>query len=602
VRPSDWFLVGLPVDPTPGDAFGIRALAQKYADIAQIAGEASTGVRNARSSGSASAWVGDAAEVFRDRSSRMPGELLKANDSYQTVADALRAWAESVDDTQAQADRGLQHAREAAADRTRAMAALGAAELSWTTVHAQQLTYQTLQKAYSILPPPPGVTMPTDYQLRSVARNAQHAQASIASAQHAISDADARLAAARRLVLDAKATRDDAERRTVHQVHEAQGQAVKPSSVWEAIQSSAAWQAIVVIATVVLTIVSIVAIFVGGPLVWALIIAATVLLIVNALMSIAQGKDAWGELIMLGIGLIPGGRFIGLAAKGVDLLARAGAVGARIAGAIRAVTALVLRLGAGTVRVVQALGERVVGAAAELGSRAALALRVLAVKASLAAHLTFGGIGEHVESASTNLEDLWAMGNHLAGPAHVPTEGALGHYFSDLDQPHTPEDLQQYVTTFINPDGSFAYPPMHGFENGVSAPREFVPGTEGEPNVLVRIGDEGGGYLAPYGTTFQQSALPFSEINPYDADFAVKFYAIEQKFSAQFGHIAPVSYTTPGGTQLLLDSALPGAANGMWKVEQLVAAGILRRIEDLGTLPSIVGPTPVPLILQIPGL
>jgi len=32
------------VDPTPGDAFGIRALAQKYADIAQIAGEASTGV------------------------------------------------------------------------------------------------------------------------------------------------------------------------------------------------------------------------------------------------------------------------------------------------------------------------------------------------------------------------------------------------------------------------------------------------------------------------------------------------------------------------------------------------------------------------------
>jgi len=34
--------VGLPADPTPGDAFGIRALARTYGEITQIAGEAST--------------------------------------------------------------------------------------------------------------------------------------------------------------------------------------------------------------------------------------------------------------------------------------------------------------------------------------------------------------------------------------------------------------------------------------------------------------------------------------------------------------------------------------------------------------------------------
>src|SRR3954462_12566839 len=147
VRPSDWFLVGLPVDPTPGDAFGIRSLAGKYGEIAQIGGEASTGVRHGRSSGEASAWVGDAGDIFRDKSERMPGELAKANDSYELVAEALRTWAAALDDTQAQADRGLQQAREAHHDLSAAQAALHSAEWSWTTAHAQQLTYQTLTKA-----------------------------------------------------------------------------------------------------------------------------------------------------------------------------------------------------------------------------------------------------------------------------------------------------------------------------------------------------------------------------------------------------------------------------------------------------------------------
>ena len=160
--------------------------------------------------------------------------------------------------------------------------------------------------------------VPTDYQLRSVDRSAQQAQASIASAKHAIADADARLAAARALVLEAKERRDDAERTAVHQIAKAGDHAVKPSSIWEAIQSSAAWQAFVVIATVVLTIVSIVAIFVGGPIVWAIIAAATLVLIADALMQMSEGKDMTLTLILLVVGLIPGGRAISSAAKIAD--------------------------------------------------------------------------------------------------------------------------------------------------------------------------------------------------------------------------------------------------------------------------------------------
>ncbi len=324
MRPSDWFLVELPSDPTPGDAFGVRGLAAKYAAIAEVAGEASDGVTRARSSGAASAWIGDAADVFREKSYRMPGELAQANDSYSVVAAALKVWADAVDDTQAQADRGLQQARDAQADRMSAAAVLASAQSSWSTVHAQQLTYQRLQKNYASVPPPAGVALPTPDQLRSAARTASQSQASIATAQSRIADADARLAAARSLVLDAKARRDDAERTIVHRIAEAEDRAVKPSSAWEAIQDSAAWQTLVAVATVVLTIVSIVAIFVTGPLIWAIILAATLLLIVNALLSIAQGKDAWGEFALLVVGIIPGGRLLGLAVRGLSRAGRAG--------------------------------------------------------------------------------------------------------------------------------------------------------------------------------------------------------------------------------------------------------------------------------------
>jgi hypothetical protein len=303
-------LVDLGSDPTPGDAFGIRALAVKYSDIAVIAGEASDGVLRARTSGAASAWIGDAGDIFREKSHRMPGELAKANDSYSLVAEALRVWAESVDDTQAQADRGLQQAREAHADLSAAQAALGSAQSSWSTVHAQQLTYQKLTKDYASVPPPANVTMPTDYQLRSADRSAQQAHTSIAAAQSRIADADARLAAAKALVHAAKERRDDAERTVVHKIGAAQDHAVKPSSIWEAIQSSAAWQAFVQIATIVLTIVTIVAIFVGGPLVWAIILAATIVLLADALMQMSEGKDMTMTIVLLLVGLIPGGRGI----------------------------------------------------------------------------------------------------------------------------------------------------------------------------------------------------------------------------------------------------------------------------------------------------
>jgi hypothetical protein len=80
-------------------------------------------------------------------------------------------------------------------------------------------------------------------------------------------------------------------------------------------------------------------------------------------MSIAQGKDAWGELILLGIGLIPGGRLLGLAVKGVDLVARAGSIGARAASLIRLSASAVGRFGSAGVSMVFSTLNRAADAA-----------------------------------------------------------------------------------------------------------------------------------------------------------------------------------------------------------------------------------------------
>lgn len=592
VRPSDWFLVDYSSDPTPGDAFGIRSLAAKYADIATIAGDASDGVTRARSSGAASGWVGDAGDIFRDKSHRMPGELAKANDSYSMVADALRSWAESVDDTQAQADRGLQQAREAHADLASAQAALGSAQSSWSTVHAQQLSYQKLTKDYASVPPPSNVTMPTDYQVRSADRSAQQAQSSISAAQGRIADADARLAAAKALVNAAKQRRDDAERTIVHKIGSAEDHAVKPSSIWEAIQDSAAWQAVVVIATVVLTIVTIVAIFVGGPLVWALIIAATVLLMVNALMSIAQGKDAWGELIMLGIGLIPGGRLLALGGKLVMGISRLGEAGMRIAGAITRVTDTISRVGATTVRVVQSLADRAATAVTEAGARAALALRILTAKASLAAHLTFGHLGGGVEQvgSATSIHNLWAFGDPRLGPLNPPAFGPVGHFIEGLHQPQTMADAQSYLAEFHNlPGGKFDFPTSTGFTNNVSGVHTWQPG-----DILGRVGGEHGAYLAEPSVTFPQEALPLSNLNPYKPNLDLHAYEVVHPFASNYGPIAPNRITLPGGNQLQLDA---GLTTGINSVRGMLFHGLIREV-DLGVLPALL--PPIPDILRIP--
>ena len=74
-RPSDWYVVDLGGDPTPGEAWGVRSLAREYGEIAASARSASTVLKRVQSSGSSAVWVGEAAEVFREKLEDFPENI-----------------------------------------------------------------------------------------------------------------------------------------------------------------------------------------------------------------------------------------------------------------------------------------------------------------------------------------------------------------------------------------------------------------------------------------------------------------------------------------------------------------------------------------------
>ncbi|WP_348534939.1 putative T7SS-secreted protein [Pseudolysinimonas kribbensis] len=445
-----------------GDAFGIRQVAQKYTDIAYVAANAASVVRGMRASHSAEAWVGDAGSVFRSETDRMPGELSKADDSYSLVAAALGVWASALEDAQSQADRGLAQARDAHADLQSAQSAYDDARGSWSTAHAQQLSQQKLQKKYQDVPPPDGVSMPTDAQLRATSRNMSQSQSSMDAASAQVASANARLEAAKRLVMEAKAARDDAEKAAVTSITDAKGAAVKPSSVWEAIQDSAAWQAVVEIATVVLTIVSIVAIFVGGPLVWALVLAATALLVINALLTIAQGGNAWGDLLMLAIGLIPGGKVIALlgtaahVAGALTAVAAVARVGERLLPAVTRAGAAISRVADGVRSATGAL-QAVVRPITQAGlgsGRGAMAVRV-------AMHAVSGG---KFTDEGNIIVKHWSAIEHgpLSGGSDAVADTFRSSTYNQVVVTHDTM-LNRTVTDTLNANGDYVQQAGGGF-------------------------------------------------------------------------------------------------------------------------------------------
>ncbi len=109
-RPVDWSpLAGS--DPVPGDVHRTRSLATRYSSTAQ---EIREQVQNLRTLGENSDyWHADSGRTFSKHARELAGKVDKAQHRYTVVRDALRAWADDLEDVQHDADGALVRAKDA---------------------------------------------------------------------------------------------------------------------------------------------------------------------------------------------------------------------------------------------------------------------------------------------------------------------------------------------------------------------------------------------------------------------------------------------------------------------------------------------------------
>lgn len=319
-RPSDWNLVDLGADPTPGESWGVRALSGAYGNIATIAGEVSKIVDAVNTTSQSGIWIGAAGDTFRTKIDDLPTNARKCADSYGIARDAASLWAGKIDDTQARADTALAQARVAHEDLAAAKDALSQALAAQASSSRALSHTQNLYDLYKDAPPPAGVSVPTDWQLRQ-ARNASSGAASrVNSAQSSQADAQARLDAAKRLVAEAKSDYDDGARVVVARLSDAKDAGVRADTWWESIYHSDAWGVIVAVVTVVVIVAAIV---LSGGAALAILAVGGALLFADSLMAWQEGDMSTGEFALAAaLTFIPGGKLVGAAEKGLSAAAR----------------------------------------------------------------------------------------------------------------------------------------------------------------------------------------------------------------------------------------------------------------------------------------
>lgn len=328
---SEWQVLDLNGDPTPGDPGRIRELVGRLHQQTELIDRNVSRLRSVSADGGDLRMEGDYAPKFREVLSELPDELAKLGKAYRGCGTALSTFASSLEAAKAKSGTALRQGRDA---------------------HDQH--QGALREIRSLLPPDRQATFAT-----GLGPNDSLVEAAIADlnesvkAQVRIAARRARLAEsdqdrARRLALEAARLRGEAENHCANGIKDALNDSgIKNKSWWRKAWDTVSkpfrsWDDFVKLCGTVAMVAGVVALFISGPIGWALMAAALVagaVVFGDTLAKFASGKAGLGELAFSALGLIPGGRgVVSLAKLGRGLVGMArglGSAGKLVGGSLR---------------------------------------------------------------------------------------------------------------------------------------------------------------------------------------------------------------------------------------------------------------------------
>ncbi|SFC82475.1 RHS repeat-associated core domain-containing protein [Streptomyces aidingensis] len=305
-RASDWSPVDMDGDPTPGDPSRIEQLGNKFTTFADDVYDALQKVRTLGEDGTLAAFVGESADAYREKFDKVPPNLEKLHTSYDLAGQALLTYAPKLEEAQRDADRALTDAEDARAELSTAQ--------SWL-----ERATSTLEDAEEEAEPPDEGEVSAE-----VRRALSDAQLDAGNAQTAVDDAREKLNAAIALAQQAREAREEAAERCKRDLEEASDAGMQNKKWWQKAVDWVVdnWDTIVQVAKIIAAVASIVALVLGGPLVWAVLLAASLVILADTLIKYANGEATLWDVGFAVLDCIPGGRIIGRGASAARTAAR----------------------------------------------------------------------------------------------------------------------------------------------------------------------------------------------------------------------------------------------------------------------------------------
>ncbi|MGW6533244.1 DUF6531 domain-containing protein [Streptomyces venezuelae] len=310
-RPSDWHVLDLEKDPTPGDPHRVRSLAKNLHDFADDVGKVLRDIKGMAGDEAILKWVGKTADAFTEKFEDAPDKLKKLRKSYEMAGDALSAYWPELERAQTLADKALVKGREAQADLSSAKSRLSSAD-SWVE--------RAGKEADKYKDKPGGgkdVPKPDEDKVKAATRNAHSAEKAQKSAQGDVDSAKSALEAAKKMAADARKMREEAAGTAKKKIDEASDAGIPNRKWWEEVGDwvSDNWDTIVAVCKVVVAVVGIIAMIIGGPILAAIVIVAAVIVLADTLNKYAKGQAGLLDVAFAALDCVPGMKGLTTAAK-----------------------------------------------------------------------------------------------------------------------------------------------------------------------------------------------------------------------------------------------------------------------------------------------